>query len=46
MREYQLLKIGLSLADIENGSALMCDWLLKIEDAVNEGVEARNRSAR
>ena len=39
MREYRLVKLGISLADIDAGSALLCDYLLAVDDAVRAGEE-------
>ena len=39
MRDYRLVKLGLSLADIDAGSALLCDYLLAVDDAVRAGEE-------
>lgn len=40
---YRLVKLGLSLNEIDDASALRCDKLLAIDEAVAKGQEAAQR---
>ena len=45
MREYRLLKLGMSMAEIDAASAVRCDYLLAVEDAVLAGQRAAEKAA-
>lgn len=43
LREYQLVKLGLSILEIEEAPAMLCDELLAIDSAIAEGQEMAQR---